>query len=536
MILCCPDFDAFIGVLNLTNKRHSADNIQKIGLSFRIAIAIVTESPKCMIRFINDLVTKDSLKWLLPFPCCLHVLSNLIKDICKSQEAHEVVRCNSKLTTFFTSSHFWLEKSRAWMVKNNVTRGLVTLCKIRWYSIAKVCMAVRDFQAFFFSSLIKCKDANYDSPLINKDVQHMITAKHFDENSHLVDVVKPISDIIGRLEQPKSNISDVLLEMFRISKLFKSLPADNKYKNSALVAVSKRIKSFDDVTYFVGLYMSPNYRKLATSTKYPFATIARRIFEIALQWEWRKTDVKLLKADLIKYEEYQEPFSTEFNPSLNDLLAFWNGVSHLGIGSSGLPAAPMLARFAIKILSIKPHAARIEALLPSLSLSKNDRQNRLGVNTLVDMGRIKIDLQRQVNDLKDDYKNSAIGKERLKNPAKIRKTDHTGKSGEKAVDKDSPSKKSNDNENKSNEFLHGTDENIAENIEDALEELAHHETLEGDEKEALLFLDSLFNFDLFDENGIHYKYVESKANSKEEEPESTEENEPWNVEEIMEEI
>ena len=152
------------------------------------------------------------------------------------------------------------------------------------------------------------------------------------------------------------------------------------------------------------------------------------------------------------------------------------------------------------------------------------------------MGRIKIDLQRQVNDLKDDYKNSAIGKERLKNPAKIRKTDHTGKSGEKAVDKDSPSKKSNDNENKSNEFLHGTDENIAENIEDALEELAHHETLEGDEKEALLFLDSLFNFDLFDENGIHYKYVESKANSKEEEPESTEENEPWNVEEIMEEI
>ena len=160
----------------------------------------------------------------------------------------------------------------------------------------------------------------------------------------------------------------------------------------------------------------------------------------------------------------------------------------------------------------------------------------MGVNSLVYIGRIKIDLQRQINDLKEDYENSAIGMERLKEPAKKRKTDHSGKSGEKAADNDSPSKKSNDSENNSNEFLHGTDENTAENIEDALEELAVHETLEGDEKEALLFLDTLFNFELFDENGILIEYVESKANSKEKEPESTEENEPWNVEEIMEEI
>ena len=114
-------------------------------------------------------------------------------------------------------------------------------------------MAVTDFQAFCLSSLMKCKDAKNDSPLINRYVQHIITGKYFDENSNLVNVVKPIFDIIGKLEQPKSNISNMLLEMFRIAKSFKSLPADNEYKHSALVSLGRCMKSFDHITYFDGL-------------------------------------------------------------------------------------------------------------------------------------------------------------------------------------------------------------------------------------------------------------------------------------------
>ena len=58
-------------------------------------------------------------------------------------------------------------------------------------------------------------------------------------------------------------------------------------------------------------------------------------------------------------------------------------------------------------------------------MAKPQRINRLSVDKLVDLGRVKISLQEEVNVLKNEYSNSSIGKERVKNDAKKRKTDHS---------------------------------------------------------------------------------------------------------------
>ena len=70
------------------------------------------------------------------------------------------------------------------------------------------------------------------------------------------------------------------------------------------------------------------------------------------------------------------------------------------------------------LLSIKPHTARIEGLFSSLALAKSQRRNRLGVDKLVYLVRVKISLQEEVSGLKNEYSNRSIGKKRVKNDTK----------------------------------------------------------------------------------------------------------------------
>lgn len=296
-MFCCPDFDLFLGVLDLTCKRHTASNIrlalialfEKLGISFKKALGICTDSPSTMVKFRKDLIQANGFSWLIEFPCCLHVLNNLVKDICKDEKVISVVNGNSKLTAFFTSSHFWLESARIWMKENKVKKGLTTLCRTRWYSMSQVCLCVQSFKSFFFSAMFQSNNTSDDSPIINKNVQDFINARHFDSNAQLVEVIKPISDAIGRLENQHATITDVMINIFKIAKQLKALPEENPFKEVATLAFARRVKVFDTSSNFLALYLSPNHRALAVSKKYTLDDMRRKMFEIVRELNWKKT-------------------------------------------------------------------------------------------------------------------------------------------------------------------------------------------------------------------------------------------------------
>ena len=144
-------------------------------------------------------------------------------------------------------------------------------------------------------------------------------------------------------------------------------------------------------------------------------------------------------------------------------------------------SAPYLSKFA-KLLSIKPHAARIEGLFSSLALAKPQRRNRLAVDKLVDLGRVKISLQEEVNVLKYEYSNSSIGKERVKNDAKKRKTDH---SVEIHSEDDVVFEKNVHNTVNNNEGIIDEEDESTDLFEDLLEELLDHQQLHGDIRQDL---------------------------------------------------
>ena len=280
VMFCCPDFDLFLGVLDLTLKRHTATNIRvalldlfkKLGIPFRKAVGICTDSPSTMVKFRKDLILVDGFSWLITFPCSLHVLNNLIKDICKDDKVAPVVSANSKLTSFFTSSHFWLESARSWMKVNNITKGLTTLARTRWYSMSQVCLCGNSFKSFFFSAMLKSNDTSDDSPVISHSVQDCISSRHFNLNSQLVDVIKPISDAIGRLESQEATVVDAMIEIFKIAKQLRGLPDYNPFKECATLALARRVRVFDDCTNFLLLYLSPKHKALAISKNIPLKT------------------------------------------------------------------------------------------------------------------------------------------------------------------------------------------------------------------------------------------------------------------------
>ena len=186
-------------------------------------------------------------------------------------------------------------------------------------------------------------------------------------------------------------------------------------------------------------------------------------------------------------------------------------------------SAPYLSKFARLFLSIKPHAARIEGLFSSLALAKPQRRNRLAVDKLVDLGRVKISLQEEVNVLKNEYSNSSIGKERIKNDAKKRKTDHSVEinSEDDVFEKNVP------NTDNNNEGIINEEDESTDLFEDLLEELLDHQQLHGDIRQDFQLIDSLFDYD--------YVFNDREENSprSDEDSNDDDDDDEWNVDDII---
>jgi len=142
-----------------------------------------------MVKFRKDLILVDGLSWLISFPCCLRVLNSLLKDICKDDIVASIISGIRNWLHFLLLCIFWLESVRNWVKDNNVTKGLTTQARTRWYSMSQVCLC--EFNSVLWFQSTDCITYRFN-PINQLWVQIKMTRlknlEYFDwwrENHHL---------------------------------------------------------------------------------------------------------------------------------------------------------------------------------------------------------------------------------------------------------------------------------------------------------------------------------------------------------------
>ena len=83
---------------------------------------------------------------LQTFPCFLHLLNTLIGRITAYPSMKEVARKNTRLVSFFTSSHYWGGQLLDIARKEGISRGLVMNTESRWYALVLMFLSIQQFK------------------------------------------------------------------------------------------------------------------------------------------------------------------------------------------------------------------------------------------------------------------------------------------------------------------------------------------------------------------------------------------------------
>ncbi|CAG8693720.1 439_t:CDS:2, partial [Cetraspora pellucida] len=315
-------------IVDLSANRHKAtfimNKIQEVfisnGFKMSSAIACVTDNPPVMVSIKNLL--NDKYQSIIPIRCCLHAFNLIVKNI-------------------------------AGFTENSVSHFLSTFCETRWYSIAKVCLGVSTFERGFLYCLRLSESDKTNYPEIRENIKNIINDRyHFASNNTLIQVIKPVVDAIGRLESRDATLADVFKELIyvhrEVSRLEVPIPG---FKAHVLAVISRRAREFSDDIYFVALFLSPTYKKMAMSRYMNGERLVRGCLELARVWNFKKPDASLLLKELNSYKDGTPPFNRISTNLQQSPRSFWANFT----GNS-----PLLRQFAMKVFAIVPHGAAYE--------------------------------------------------------------------------------------------------------------------------------------------------------------------------------
>ena len=103
--------------------------------------------------------------------------------------------------------------------------------------------------------------------ITNLEVRNTIMNRyHFAYNVCLIEALKPIIDVIEKLERRTTTLDDVLksfITLYHNAKI--SYYAIQGLKSRILCAIGKRVKEFEDPIYFVALFLHPLCKTITMS-------------------------------------------------------------------------------------------------------------------------------------------------------------------------------------------------------------------------------------------------------------------------------
>lgn len=378
----------YMGNLNLSLQRHTASNILnslKSLLEQRISKigAIVTDNPNTMLRMTEDFCKKYPR--VLNIGCILHAINLVCKDLVQSDMINDEAKSVCSLVVYFTNTDYWRQILSKWGIDNNVAKYLKMYVSTRWYSYINMVQSASDYEKGFVHCVNKSNEGN--CPTINPDIIDIIENRQiFDSVKFQIVVLKPLAEAIGKLEEKGANLSDVWVTLFNLYQLYIRINEDSlprKYcniVNFVKKSLNKRAGLFFDDVYMISFYLSPRYKLIATSKKFPFKTMHKKIVMHAKSFliEMGQTEVINLKNELSLYHKNEFPYNALSNNTFN----YWTSLKSTN---------SILSKHALLLLSIVPSSASVERLFSKLGQTKTNFRNRMSVETMTCTGQIKLD-------------------------------------------------------------------------------------------------------------------------------------------------
>lgn len=103
-------------------------------------------------------------------------------------------------------------------------------------------------------------------PDIKKDVKDIISdGQHFSNNSNLIAIIKPITDMLSRLEHDNCTLFDVWPQFLRCYNEIKKADIPERFESlrkSTLEIISSRCESINQPIFLLGFFFNPIYRRV----------------------------------------------------------------------------------------------------------------------------------------------------------------------------------------------------------------------------------------------------------------------------------
>jgi len=262
---------------------------------------------------------------------------------------------------------------------------------------------------------------------VNKDVIEIVVLnrEHWDLNQQIIDICKPLVNIIGNVESRDANLADCMIELLDAYRSVLKLPIQETYDvefyNHAVRVLMKEFHSINSPLHWFALFLHPLCRNLAISSATHSRTIedAMRIgLDLASRFGWKEDVARRLAKNIGSYAAGSSPFKG----GTADGLDWWK---ELPVQASECPLKSM----GIRILSIVPHAGEVERLFSSLGHIQGARRCNLTVSHMQTLGSLRNYYQGLV-----DSKNKESGKPTRRKHAHMHTREDGGIDSQKVVD------------------------------------------------------------------------------------------------------
>ena len=222
---------------------------------------------------------------------------------------------------------------------------------------------------------------------VNKDVIQIVLLdkEHWDLNQQIIDICKPLVDIIGNVESRDTNLADCMVELIDAYKTVLNLPIQEAYNvkfyNHAISVLMKEFHSINSPLHWFALFLHPLCHNLAISS----ATHSRKIedamrigLDLARRFGWTEDAARQLVKNINAYVSGSDPFEG----GTSNRLDWWKA---LPVKVSEYPLKSM----GIRILSIIPHTGEVERLFSNLGHIQGVRRCNLSVPHMQTLGSLR---------------------------------------------------------------------------------------------------------------------------------------------------
>ncbi|KAF9237795.1 hypothetical protein BU15DRAFT_88612 [Melanogaster broomeanus] len=361
---------------NLVSVTQKAMNKMEIGDGKNI-IAVTTDNPTVMQAYQRKL--QVLYPWILvTLACFLHSLNTLIGEIV----AYPLMK---KLN----------DEAKLQGIKQRLKQN----CESRFYTLILHCLSDLITQVrhlICWNALYQVclrpgaqRKINNESPVASNVVETVLHDRFYWKHlEQLVKTTKFLVDAIGNVESRQASLADCMLELIHCAKRMSQLqldPDDNVgFWQHAKAVFNRRFHATNTDYHSLALFLHPICRKLAISQAASGRSIEHMIkiaLGISMRWNWTQPKAAKLVSDMQTYNLGRAPFAG----GQTDGLAWWE---NLPVSAEAHP----LKGFAITILSIVPHAGKVEQLFSALGSTQSPRRCNLSVDTFKTLGKIRANL------------------------------------------------------------------------------------------------------------------------------------------------